>query len=239
MELAPLAHVACIFYYPFPDQSASKAITNQLEKSFSETLTLFYPLAGRYAKEDLSVECNHKGGAFLEAQVSGELASVVNGGGDPKFFRRFLPLGVGEVDETKTPLVGVQVSVFKCGGLAVGVLLSHRIADAYTVATFMDAWAKVGRGASIASLKAKAGCHATRLEVVSALIWKALIAVSAKRGCLRPSLLVHSVNLRGKTGLPIPEIACGNFYMLATARFLARKEQKWSWQTWLAWWERQ
>ncbi|XP_057493226.1 acetyl-CoA-benzylalcohol acetyltransferase-like [Actinidia eriantha] len=145
-QFVPLAHVACIFYYPIPDQSAYKAITAQLEKSFSKTLTLFYPLVGLYAKEDLSVECNHEGGAFLEAQLSGELASIVNGGGDPKLFRRFLSLGVGEVVERTTPLVGVQVSVFKCGGLAVGVLLSHRIADAYTVATFIDAWAKVGRG---------------------------------------------------------------------------------------------
>ena len=80
--------------------------------------------------------------------MSGELASVVNDGVETKLLSRFLPLGVVTAGERTTPLVGVQVNVFKCGGLAVGVLHSHRIADAYTVATFIDAWTEVGRVSS-------------------------------------------------------------------------------------------
>ncbi|KAJ4822228.1 hypothetical protein Tsubulata_019871, partial [Turnera subulata] len=42
-----------------------------LQESLSETFTLYYPLAGRYIKDKLSVECNDKGAEYLEAWVSG------------------------------------------------------------------------------------------------------------------------------------------------------------------------
>ncbi|CAK9174044.1 unnamed protein product [Ilex paraguariensis] len=59
----------------------------------------------------------------------------------------------------------------------------------------------------------------TRVEVVTAMIWKALIsAARAKHGRLRDSLLVQIVNMRGKTIPPLPEISLGNFFLAAVAR---------------------
>lgn len=61
----------------------------------------------------------------------------------------------------------------------------------------------------------------TRVEVVSALIWRALINTArAKNGHLKPSLIVHSFNLRGKTDPPMDDNTCGNFYVLVPARFI-------------------
>ncbi|KAK4420642.1 Stemmadenine O-acetyltransferase [Sesamum alatum] len=50
------------------------------------------------------------------------------------------PSGGGDI-----PLA-VQVSFFGCGGTAIGVCLSHRVADAMSLVTFINAWAAACRG---------------------------------------------------------------------------------------------
>ncbi|KAL3570216.1 hypothetical protein D5086_027465 [Populus alba] len=66
----------------------------------------------------------------------------------------------------------------------------------------------------------------TRVEVVTALLWKALTMVArAKHGRLRPSFLVHSFNLRGKTAMSVPDNSCGNFTNPAIARFTADDDE--------------
>ncbi|KAH0727231.1 hypothetical protein KY284_003096 [Solanum tuberosum] len=37
-------------------------------------------------------------------------------------------------------LLGVQVNVFNCGGLVMGIQISHIVADAFTLATFVNEW---------------------------------------------------------------------------------------------------
>ncbi|KAK2664948.1 hypothetical protein Ddye_003522 [Dipteronia dyeriana] len=52
-QLLPPLYTPLIFYYPDHTVKSFQR-QNQLEKSLSEILTLFYPLAGRYIKENLS-----------------------------------------------------------------------------------------------------------------------------------------------------------------------------------------
>jgi hypothetical protein len=60
----------------------------------------------------------------------------------------------------------------------------------------------------------------SRVEVVTALLWKALIGVAqAKHGKLRPSLLTLPLNLRGKVDLLITENSFGNLYRMVGVRF--------------------
>ena len=41
-----------------------------------------------------------------------------------------------------TPLALVQVNMFECGGLAIGFLFTHIIADGIAATTFLNAWAR-------------------------------------------------------------------------------------------------
>uniref|UniRef100_A0A2N9HNM7 Uncharacterized protein n=1 Tax=Fagus sylvatica TaxID=28930 RepID=A0A2N9HNM7_FAGSY len=91
----------------------------------------------------------------------------------------------------------------------------------------------VFNGAAISSLKAIACDSAltkrqlSRVVVVTACMWKALIAVAKVRhGHLRASILFHSLSLHGKTALPIPNNSFGNLYMVANARFGGDSENK-------------
>ncbi|XP_020416893.1 BAHD acyltransferase At5g47980-like isoform X3 [Prunus persica] len=153
-------------------------------------------------------------------------------------------------------LLQVQANFFECGGLAIGVNISHKVADASTLSKFINSWAAIALGSAsttdrvvppaefgvaaslfppldflnapqtpssdstnsgikekcitrrfvfdaskIAALKSKAATttvpNPTRVEVVSALIWKC--AAEASRSNLEsamPSAWCQTVNMR-------------------------------------------
>ena len=39
----------------------------------------------------------------------------------------------------------IQVNILECGGIAIGVCISHKVADASSVVTFVNGWAAVAR----------------------------------------------------------------------------------------------
>ncbi|GMY32503.1 acetyl-CoA-benzylalcohol acetyltransferase-like, partial [Fagus crenata] len=77
----------------------------------------------------------------------------------------------------------------------------------------------VFNGAAISSLKAITTRQPSRVVVVTALIGKALIDLAqARHSHLRDSVICHSLNLRGKTALPIPDNSFGNLYMVTNTQ---------------------
>ncbi|KAJ4713611.1 Vinorine synthase [Melia azedarach] len=273
-QLPPSMYIPFILYYP----EATGQISNSLQKSLSEILTLFYPLAGRILdKENLSVNCNDEGVEFIEAEVDGQLSQILNGEYEAELLNKFLP---GYTESASSPLLGIQINMFKWGGVAIGICMSHRAADGFGFWTFINAWAKsscygavngvsspsfdlgivfpardlskievpipcpmktglkivtrrfVFDAEAITKLKAEvtagstSDCRpkrqVTRVEVVTALIWKAHItALRAKHGHLRDCLLLLPVNLRGNTVPNVSETCFGNIFRFTTARFIA------------------
>ncbi|XP_059649985.1 uncharacterized protein LOC132295711 [Cornus florida] len=296
-QLAIPAHVPFFFFYSAATNNIHAKekdinIHKQLETSLSNTLTRFYPLAGRYVKDELLVDCNDQGVAYVEAQVNYDLSEFLGFGESlqqTQLEDHFVPvllLETGAQTLVTTPLLGVQVTVFKCRGIALTVYLSHIIADGSTFSTLVNEWAATNRlggcnevlewpsfdlsalfpardlsrvlkpthdlplentrstkifvtrkflldGKTISELKAKCmlegGCwgnttevprQPSKLEVVTALIWKVLINVArAKHGQLRDSVMNISIGLRGKTGIVTPESSVGNFYMVVPVKF--------------------
>lgn len=273
-QLAPAAYGSFIFYYPANGNITVSGINERLrrlEKSLSEILTRFYPLAGRYMEDNNSIDCNDEGAEYLVAQVNGQFPEYLERKTEAEL-NSFLPFANEVVAFSPTVLV-IQVNVFDCGGLAIGVCLSHKVADGFVIFSFIQGWATACRvgseevvspsfdmgsilparetddkfkipvpeddgvkmvtkrfvfnGDKISALKSKAMArisadkrNPSRVEVVTALIWKARIAVAeAKKGQLRPSLLTLAYNFRGKTALKIPENSFGNAFKLVLARF--------------------
>ncbi|KAK3027444.1 hypothetical protein RJ639_041050 [Escallonia herrerae] len=63
------------------------------------------------------------------------------------------------------------------------------------------------------------GSRASSLQLVNAILWKALIGVDrAKHGRSRASFLIQPVNLRGRTNPPLPRQTFGNLWGLATTQ---------------------
>lgn len=76
-------------------------------------------------------------------------------------------------------------------------------------------------GLAISTLRKMAEVGKTsRVQLVTAIIWKALIRVSRLRhGEWRPSIICHTMNIRGRTVLPISDDCCGNLFRPVIAKF--------------------
>ncbi|CAK9172671.1 unnamed protein product, partial [Ilex paraguariensis] len=149
-QIAPPVYVPIILFYPL--QLGSKIDPTQknksLKQSLSEILTQFYPLSGRI-KDDFFIDCDDTGVVYVEAQVHAQLSEVI---AEPSMeeLKQFLPVepysSTGTVKET---LLAIQINFFDCGGMAIGVNMSHKIADGSSLITFMNAWASKSRGDSL------------------------------------------------------------------------------------------
>ncbi|XP_061996150.1 BAHD acyltransferase At5g47980-like [Rosa rugosa] len=222
-----------------------------LKTSLSETLIRFYPFAGRIFSHNniLSICCNDNGVAFIQTCVNCPISKVLEKH-HPQTLNQLLPKDIESTTESTGYLLLVQANFFECGGLAIGVNISHKIADGFTLGTFIRNWAAMSLGSDIAALpaaefgipaslyppqdlvvnslstsmkhdnneacvtgrfvfdasnivrlKSKATSatvpNPTRVEVVSALIWKcAMEASRSNLGFTRPAQLFLAANMR-------------------------------------------
>uniref|UniRef100_M1E0K2 Anthocyanin acyltransferase n=1 Tax=Solanum tuberosum TaxID=4113 RepID=M1E0K2_SOLTU len=74
-ELALPVYVPILFYY----LPSIKTSCDKLQKSLADTLTKFYPLAGRFSEDDdeLSIHCNDEGVEYIESKVNMDLAEFL------------------------------------------------------------------------------------------------------------------------------------------------------------------
>ncbi|KAG2701849.1 hypothetical protein I3760_06G063100 [Carya illinoinensis] len=150
-QLLPEIYISVVIFYSHnpSDLPHFKAvdISHRLKTSLSETLCRFYPLAGR-VKHNVSIECNDVGVDYLEARVNCHLSDILKQHPEQKMLYHFLPKVTEPLEPSLEPLVRVQASFFECGGLAIGVCLSHKVADFATTAMFINSWASAALAAS-------------------------------------------------------------------------------------------
>ncbi|KDP30966.1 hypothetical protein JCGZ_11342 [Jatropha curcas] len=150
-QLAPAAYVPMILYYA---PTADSIVKNQerinlLKKSLSQTLTKFYPLAGR-VKQNLFIECNDQGIDFIEAKLNCSLSDILRRP-EAHILDRFLPQEYHfhvSSSSTKCSQMGIQVNSFSCGGMAIGTSISHKLVDGITFTSFINTWAAMARGSN-------------------------------------------------------------------------------------------
>ncbi|KAI3454977.1 hypothetical protein Pfo_011640, partial [Paulownia fortunei] len=149
-QLAPPIYVHLIFFYQTRYSSynldEAQTISQNLKHSLSDVLTKFYPLAGRIIQENSCIDCNDDGVEYVETRVHAQLLNITK---NPNMeeLKKYVPMepeglenGMGQ----SIPLA-VQVNFFDCGGIAIGVCVSHKIADAGSLVCFMHAWAATCR----------------------------------------------------------------------------------------------
>lgn len=148
-QLLPPRTVPLVYYY-LPHENINQTLPN-LEKALSDVLTLYYPIAGRYIKEDNLIKCNDKGIEYFQVLVNGPISQILQSGSiEPKDLNPFAP--DEEQESETTPLLKIQVSVFSCGGIAIGLRIGHRIIDGFTYLSFTKAWAKTCKDGHIGNV---------------------------------------------------------------------------------------
>ncbi|OMO98216.1 Transferase [Corchorus olitorius] len=110
--IPPIVFVPLIFCYPNDDHdydsAKAEARSQLLKRSLSETLTRFYPLAGRIISCS-SIECNDEGVDYIETRFNCRLQDILKQP-DGASIAKLLPSQIGSKEETaKGPLILVKV----------------------------------------------------------------------------------------------------------------------------------
>lgn len=140
-------HAPSVYFYR-PTGAANFFDARVLKEALSKALVPFYPMAGRLKQAEdgrIEIDCNAEGVLFVEA----ETGSVLDDFGDfaPTLeLRQLIPA----VDDSKGiesfPLVVVQVTYFKCGGVSLGIGTQHLLADGLSGLHFVNTWSDMARG---------------------------------------------------------------------------------------------
>ncbi|KAL6839401.1 hypothetical protein ACP4OV_030671 [Aristida adscensionis] len=125
---------------------AAPAPSNEALKEGLRRAVAVYPhLAGRLAVDDQgrrSLHINDEGVLIVEATVSGDLADVLADGMAANFHELYTPLP----EETVGPAVlQVKINRYKCGGVMIGVIFHHHVADGHSMSMFYTAWGRAVR----------------------------------------------------------------------------------------------
>ncbi|XP_010478802.1 PREDICTED: BAHD acyltransferase At5g47980-like [Camelina sativa] len=143
----PEIYVSTIFFYNNTNDLNSETTSQKLKTSLSQTLSRFYPLAGRI--DGSSITCNDEGAVFTEARTDLLLSDYLKTLNTDESFEKLLPTTAPGESPTAWPLVNVKVSSFGSGsGVAVAVGISHLICDAASLFTFVSDWAATTKGNS-------------------------------------------------------------------------------------------
>ncbi|KAL9244323.1 hypothetical protein vseg_018110 [Gypsophila vaccaria] len=133
-----------IFFYSFNNKISTKlslnSMLNRMKTSLATTLIEFYPLTGRI-KDEIYVVCNDEGVPYSQSQVNRNLVDVVHKA-EVCDLDKLLPC------EPKGPcelLLAIQINVFECGGIAIGLCINHKVSDACSVLMFIKNWSIVVR----------------------------------------------------------------------------------------------
>ncbi|KAH6801118.1 hypothetical protein C2S52_001582 [Perilla frutescens var. hirtella] len=268
-QITPPSYISFIFFYEHDKSKHHEEISCRLKQSLSDTLTIFYPLAGTI-KQNLFVDCNDRGSEFVEARVHARLAQIIQ---NPKMEELKQLVPADSSSHNDDVILSVKTNYFDCGGIALGVCLSHKLGDGSSFAAFMNAWAATCRGEGsriihpsfdlalhfaptdwpplpnsltkgkiltkrlvfeskkIEMLRQEAASAAavknpSRVEAVSAFIWKSFIEANKGKRKSKSSEAIHVVNLRPRTVPPLPDHVFGNSIGHVTAVALPKSEEK-------------
>ncbi|KAF8018547.1 hypothetical protein BT93_H3431 [Corymbia citriodora subsp. variegata] len=266
-QFAPSVYIPLVLFYADApcDGPESHEMPGRMKRSLSETLARFYPLAGRIV-DNVCIDCTDDGADYFEARVTGIGVKEILQSPDPDVLKLFLPVDIDSPESFHGRLVSVQLSFFDSGGVAVGVCVSHKMADTSTLSSFLHSWAAATRGggvvaelpvpdlsttstlfppsetlsilrpvkmlkqkcqsrryvfgpAEIAALQARAAsaiaARPTRMEAMSAFIWKCAMAAGASSG---RSLLAQTMNIRKRTEPQLAPSSVGCLISYFTAK---------------------
>lgn len=151
-QIALPVYISNIFLYKANDEddgdldAKTERISQRLKSSLSETLAQFYPFAGKI-KDEVSIECNDDGVEYIEARANRLLSEYLQKP-DQNILKEFHPFDTENPIGSTGPILIVQVTFFKCGGVALEISSSHKLIDGMSLATFINIWAATARGQS-------------------------------------------------------------------------------------------
>ena len=144
-QFIPEYHGGIIFFYSSPpnwDKNDTKNYCRILKKSLSETLTDFYPIAGRF-KDTSTINCNDKGACVVEAKINSNLSDFLISVSQSRYYpQEKLGKLVPKFDQEtmELTLTCMLIAQLKCGATTICFSLEHRFCDFAIVIIFLKSW---------------------------------------------------------------------------------------------------
>lgn len=160
-QIGAMIHPQGIYFYKPSiscETSCHARIADTLRDSLSRVLIPFYPLAGRlrwidqedqhHQKGRLELDCNDKGVVLIEVELNVDLASFGDFTPSPNYQYLFPAIDYN-IPIHELPVMFVQLTKFKCGGISLSFAISHVVADGTSVGHFLREWARLARGETL------------------------------------------------------------------------------------------
>ncbi|GER54111.1 HXXXD-type acyl-transferase family protein [Striga asiatica] len=145
--VVPNFHTPSVYFY-LPTGAEDFFNAAVLKAALGRALVPFYPMAGRLRRDEdgrIEIDCNAEGVLFVEAESDGAVADY--GDFAPTLeLRRLIPAVDYSQGISAYPLLVLQVTYFKCGGVSLGVGMQHHAADGFSGLHFINSWADMARG---------------------------------------------------------------------------------------------
>ncbi|XP_028776900.1 shikimate O-hydroxycinnamoyltransferase-like [Neltuma alba] len=145
--VVPNFHTPSVYFYR-PTGAANFFDAEVMKQALAKALVPFYPMAGRLRRDEdgrVEIDCNGEGVLLVEAETT----AVIDDFGDfaPTLELRQLIPAVDYSGGIETyPLLVLQVTYFKCGGVSLGVGMQHHAADGFSGLHFINTWSDMARG---------------------------------------------------------------------------------------------
>ncbi|KAJ3704979.1 hypothetical protein LUZ61_008684 [Rhynchospora tenuis] len=141
-------HFSTIYFYRLNKSTSADFFSVELLKSsLAKALVPYYPLAGRLGKDKngrIEINCTGEGVLFVVAHCDVTLDDF-----DcftPSIETRDLFVPTAPHPDKPCILLMLQVTFFKCGGLALGINVHHTIVDGRSSFNFLETWTSIARG---------------------------------------------------------------------------------------------
>ncbi|TMW92688.1 hypothetical protein EJD97_012693 [Solanum chilense] len=143
-ERIPHSSIPLILFFKKNENITQSQICSHLKTSLSQTLTQFYPLAGRM-KSQYSIDCNDEGAYYQESKVDASLLDIIK---NPKSNElvQLTPYNSNGSSSNFQELLAIQVNLFNGGGIAISISISHKIGDGSSLCTFIINWCNTSEG---------------------------------------------------------------------------------------------
>ncbi|XP_057733290.1 shikimate O-hydroxycinnamoyltransferase [Arachis stenosperma] len=148
--VVPNFHTPSVYFYR-PNGASNFFDAKIMKEALSKVLVPFYPMAGRLRRDEdgrVEIDCDGQGVLFVEAETGG----VIDDFGDfaPTLeLRQLIPAVDYSQGIESYPLLVLQVTYFKCGGVSLGVGMQHHAADGASGLHFINTWSDVARGLEV------------------------------------------------------------------------------------------
>ncbi|KAJ6744464.1 TRICHOTHECENE 3-O-ACETYLTRANSFERASE [Salix purpurea] len=147
----PRYYVPTVYLYK-PNGSSDFFEAEVLKEALRKVLVPFYPVAGRLARDEngrIEINCNGEGVLFVVADTESTTEELGEFMTSMKFRQLIPTVDTNLEDISRNPLLLLQVTSFKCGGVCLGVGWHHTLADGTGALHFINSWASLARGLPI------------------------------------------------------------------------------------------